>query len=240
MKNLNGYLQKAWQEMGLPGRPTFTDVRTAVSAHGKNLHPADVRKKMATYMCHDEQTADKFYALSLSRAQSREMRNRFEATLLTGHDTEEEDESTPGTSKASAKPAKSKAKRKLSPPRDSSEEDDPKVPFQESGESDLETVVFSDGDLSSTQSPESPIAASASPLLRLDASPVQQRPAAGPAASNSPVHWDELEADMAHVSAKHPLPSNLLNLFFNAICLMHLLLLLSSFSPPGRRKRYLL
>ncbi|XP_056298488.1 uncharacterized protein LOC130211638 [Pseudoliparis swirei] len=33
VKNMVRYLQTAWAQMGLPGRPTFTDLRTAVSAH---------------------------------------------------------------------------------------------------------------------------------------------------------------------------------------------------------------
>ncbi|KAL2102370.1 hypothetical protein ACEWY4_001538 [Coilia grayii] len=93
MKNLNGYFQQAWAEMGLPGKPTFTDVRTAVSAHGKNLHSAEERAEMAKYMCHDEATADKFYA-----KRSAEMRRRFEATLQSGKDESDEDEGKAGPS----------------------------------------------------------------------------------------------------------------------------------------------
>jgi len=33
VKNMVRYLQTAWAQMGLPGRPTFTDLRTAVAAH---------------------------------------------------------------------------------------------------------------------------------------------------------------------------------------------------------------
>lgn len=32
-KNLVKYLQLAWSEMGLPGRPTFIDIRSAVATH---------------------------------------------------------------------------------------------------------------------------------------------------------------------------------------------------------------
>lgn len=48
MKNLNENFQKAWAEMGLPGKPTFTDVRRAVSGHRKNVHPPDVQRKVTT------------------------------------------------------------------------------------------------------------------------------------------------------------------------------------------------
>nr|XP_020444971.1 uncharacterized protein LOC109953864 [Monopterus albus] len=33
LKNLVRYMQEAWAEMGLPGKPTFIDLRTAVSTH---------------------------------------------------------------------------------------------------------------------------------------------------------------------------------------------------------------
>ncbi len=32
-KNLNAYFQEAWKSMGLPGCPTFTDIRTAIVTH---------------------------------------------------------------------------------------------------------------------------------------------------------------------------------------------------------------
>ncbi|RXN39294.1 LRR and PYD domains-containing 3-like protein [Labeo rohita] len=32
-KNLNNYFQEAWKSMGLPGCPTFTDVRTSIASH---------------------------------------------------------------------------------------------------------------------------------------------------------------------------------------------------------------
>ncbi|TNN46712.1 hypothetical protein EYF80_043071 [Liparis tanakae] len=37
VKNMVRHLQMAWAQMGLPGRPTFTDLRTSVSAHAKEL-----------------------------------------------------------------------------------------------------------------------------------------------------------------------------------------------------------
>ncbi|TNN42867.1 hypothetical protein EYF80_046938 [Liparis tanakae] len=33
LKNLVRYMQTVWAHMGLPGQPTFTDLRTAVSGH---------------------------------------------------------------------------------------------------------------------------------------------------------------------------------------------------------------
>ncbi|TNN35406.1 hypothetical protein EYF80_054431 [Liparis tanakae] len=38
VKNMVRYFQMAWAQMGLPGRPTCTDIRTAVSAHARNFH----------------------------------------------------------------------------------------------------------------------------------------------------------------------------------------------------------
>uniref|UniRef100_UPI0009B402EB uncharacterized protein LOC109953939 n=1 Tax=Monopterus albus TaxID=43700 RepID=UPI0009B402EB len=65
VKNLVRYMQEAWAEMGLPGKPTFIDLRTAVSAHAMNVHVPEVREKVARFMCHDTSTADRFYALHL-------------------------------------------------------------------------------------------------------------------------------------------------------------------------------
>ncbi|KAL2102333.1 hypothetical protein ACEWY4_001501 [Coilia grayii] len=135
MKNLNGYFQQAWAEMGLPGKPTFTDVRTAVSAHGKNLHSPEARAEMTKYMCHDESTADKFYALFLNAQQSVEMRRRFEATLQSGKDmSDDEDEGKPGPSSIPPKIPPRKRTRKTA--RDSSSEEEGEVVYQESGSSE--------------------------------------------------------------------------------------------------------
>lgn len=203
MKNLNGYFQRAWAEMGLPGRPTFTDVRTAVSAHGKNLHSPEVRRLMTTYMCHDEATADKFYALSLSNDQSREMRAMFEATLRSGQDTSEDEEmpSEAPSGKRKAGKAKAKAKGKTRRARspgvssgDEDAEDAQGVVYQESGESDLETVVFSEGDLSPTASPLRQSPETTPP--HCSTAPLRQSPAHQ--------HWVEMASDMADVSIKHP------------------------------------
>ncbi|KAL2102325.1 hypothetical protein ACEWY4_001493 [Coilia grayii] len=120
MKNLNGYFQQAWAEMGLPGKPTFTDVRTAVSAHGKNLHSAEERAEMAKYMCHDEATADKFYALSLNAKQSAEMRRRFEATLQSGKD-EDEGKAGPSPTEPKILPPRKRTRKTV---RDSSSEEE--------------------------------------------------------------------------------------------------------------------
>lgn len=58
MKSLNVHFQEAWKEMGLLEKLTFTDVRTVMSAHGKNIHATEVRTEKTTYMCHSEATAE--------------------------------------------------------------------------------------------------------------------------------------------------------------------------------------
>lgn len=140
VKNLNAYFQQAWKEMGLPGKPSFTDMRTAVSAHGKNIHTPQVRAEMTTYMCHDEATADKFYALSLNMVQSKEMRQRFEVTLKMGQDVsgdEEGPEPRVEPDQAPSAPRKRTWKRP-STPRSSSSEEEEKVSYQESSSSSPE------------------------------------------------------------------------------------------------------
>ncbi|KAI7805290.1 hypothetical protein IRJ41_004054 [Triplophysa rosa] len=61
-KNLNNYFQEAWKAMGLPGCPTFTDVRTSIASHAKFTHAPENRLKLCKFMCHDVRTADIFYA----------------------------------------------------------------------------------------------------------------------------------------------------------------------------------
>jgi len=44
LKNMAGYMQAVWAHMGLPGRPSFTDLRTAVSGHvSAVLQPPSLR-----------------------------------------------------------------------------------------------------------------------------------------------------------------------------------------------------
>ncbi|KAI7811778.1 hypothetical protein IRJ41_018877 [Triplophysa rosa] len=71
----------AWVLMGLPGKPTFTDIRTSIATHAKNSHGTDSRQKVAQFMCHDTSTADKFYAVNLNARQAVEHRRLFEEAL---------------------------------------------------------------------------------------------------------------------------------------------------------------
>ncbi|XP_057184140.1 uncharacterized protein LOC130550655 [Triplophysa rosa] len=65
-KNLNNYFQEAWKAMGLPGCPTFTDVRTSIASHAKFTHAPENRLKLCKFMCHDVRMADKFYVTNLT------------------------------------------------------------------------------------------------------------------------------------------------------------------------------
>ncbi|XP_037544560.1 uncharacterized protein LOC119421255 [Nematolebias whitei] len=77
-KILLKYLRVVWEEMGLPGLPSFTDIRTSVATHVKNFHSAEVRRRLANFMCHDTSTADRFYAMHLTAEQARTIRVLFE------------------------------------------------------------------------------------------------------------------------------------------------------------------
>ncbi|XP_073787722.1 uncharacterized protein isoform X4 [Danio rerio] len=96
-RTLNKYFQSAWLSMGLPGKPTFTDVRTAIATHAKNAHSSEDRRKVAQFMCHDTSTSDKFYALHLGPLQARERRRLFERALVEEEEEEEEDGEAAGT-----------------------------------------------------------------------------------------------------------------------------------------------
>lgn len=45
----------------------------------KNYHTAEVRRRLATFMCHDTTTADRFYAMHLDADQAGRVRADFEA-----------------------------------------------------------------------------------------------------------------------------------------------------------------
>ncbi|KAI7808200.1 hypothetical protein IRJ41_020067 [Triplophysa rosa] len=80
-KNLNNYFQEAWKAMGLPGCPTFTDVRTSIASHANFTHAPENRLKLCKFMCHDVCTADTFYVTNLTAKQAVEHRRLFEAAL---------------------------------------------------------------------------------------------------------------------------------------------------------------
>ncbi|MEQ2183565.1 hypothetical protein GOODEAATRI_033965 [Goodea atripinnis] len=136
-KNMVKYLQLVWTEMGLPGRPTFIDIQSAVATHAKNFHPPEIRSRLSAVMCHDTATADKFYVRHLNMEQSLEIRRLFEEAT---HGA-----SAPGPSATSlpeprvpAKPRSGKRKRRVSVSESSSSEEEAEVPYQESGSSALE------------------------------------------------------------------------------------------------------
>ncbi|XP_073730751.1 uncharacterized protein [Misgurnus anguillicaudatus] len=87
-KNLNNYFQGAWVSMGLPGKPTFMDVRTSRTyprkrrTHARNTHSKADREKVSKFMCHDTSTADRFYAMNLNVKQAVEHRRLFQGALV--------------------------------------------------------------------------------------------------------------------------------------------------------------
>ncbi|XP_032403169.1 uncharacterized protein LOC116709038 isoform X2 [Xiphophorus hellerii] len=77
VSTITAFARNAWAAMLLPGRPSLTDIRTAVATMCRNTHSSDVRTQMARVMCHDTRTADRFYAMQLDVGQMAEMRRRF-------------------------------------------------------------------------------------------------------------------------------------------------------------------
>ncbi|CAM4574980.1 unnamed protein product [Leuciscus chuanchicus] len=80
-KKLVTYFRSSWKAMGLPGSPNFTDLRTSIASHAKFTHSESDRLKISKFMCHDVQTADRFYVTNLSAKQAVEHRRLFEAAL---------------------------------------------------------------------------------------------------------------------------------------------------------------
>ncbi|RXN15049.1 hypothetical protein ROHU_028371 [Labeo rohita] len=141
-KNLNNYFQEAWKSMGLPGCPTFTDIRTSIASHAKFTHSNEDRLKISKFMCHDVKTADKFYVTNLSAHQAMEHRRLFESALE-GPERSPTKLATPIKRKRSTKKPRSSKK----PPPASSEltsgsttPEETEVRYQESGTSSPESV----------------------------------------------------------------------------------------------------
>lgn len=127
VKNLVKYLQLAWSEMGLPGRPTFIDIRSAVATHAKAFHSEEVRRKLSAVMCHNTTTADKFYVQALKSLESAELRQQFEEATAVRE--------APGSS-GSTTPARSASQS------GSSSDEDIQIPYQETGTSSLEEEMM--------------------------------------------------------------------------------------------------
>ncbi|XP_070998483.1 uncharacterized protein [Oncorhynchus clarkii lewisi] len=68
IKNLPVYLREAWKEMGLPGSPTFTDLRTSIFSHVKNVVPNADGETLSDFVRHDSRTEAKRYAVNPSNA----------------------------------------------------------------------------------------------------------------------------------------------------------------------------
>ncbi|XP_071212416.1 uncharacterized protein [Salvelinus alpinus] len=130
MKNLPAYLREVWKEMGLPECPSFTDLRTSIVTHVKNMLPKIDRERVANFMCHNIQTADKYYAMNLNPSQANETRELFEAALK-GVDNTVAAENQPSTSGNITQKVREDAP--LSEGSTTSEET--KVVYQESGTS---------------------------------------------------------------------------------------------------------
>ncbi|XP_055763475.1 uncharacterized protein LOC129839831 [Salvelinus fontinalis] len=84
IKNLPVYLREAWKEMGLPDSPSFTDLRTSVISHVKNVLSNADGETLADFMCHDSQMEDKRYATNPSKAGET---SAFLETASKGEDT---------------------------------------------------------------------------------------------------------------------------------------------------------
>nr|XP_055062898.1 basic salivary proline-rich protein 1-like [Misgurnus anguillicaudatus] len=132
--------------MGLPGKPTFTDIRTSIATHARNTHNSDNRQKVAKFMCHDTSTADKFYAMNLSSKQAVEHRRLFEEALVGVEvsPSKPAEERQPLKRRAKSKHGgkAKRAKRAASPPDSppsTSDSEEEAVRYQESGVSSLES-----------------------------------------------------------------------------------------------------
>ena len=96
----------------------------------KNMLPKVDRERVANFMCHNIQTADKYYAMNLNPTQANETRALFEAALK-GEDNTVAAENQPSTSGE----RKQKVREDASLSDGSTTPEETKVMYQESGTS---------------------------------------------------------------------------------------------------------
>ncbi|XP_060752887.1 uncharacterized protein LOC132863861 isoform X2 [Tachysurus vachellii] len=58
---LDNYFQQAWEGLRLGNAPTFNMLRSSVATYAKRQLGHKTYRKVATFMCHDEHTAKRFY-----------------------------------------------------------------------------------------------------------------------------------------------------------------------------------
>ncbi|CAL8334440.1 unnamed protein product [Lota lota] len=90
VNKLNQLLRNAWKHAGLSGDITFSMVRSSVSTQ-KHL-TAEERSRVATSMCHDVATAEKFYCPVPELADAFQVRHLRMKALVEGVDDMEEEE----------------------------------------------------------------------------------------------------------------------------------------------------
>ncbi|KAJ8348510.1 hypothetical protein SKAU_G00270990 [Synaphobranchus kaupii] len=72
MRKLGEYFTMVWTGLQVPGVPTLTDVRTALSTYtDKTLQPKE-QEGVANMMCHDVVTAKRFYVMQMTPMEAAE------------------------------------------------------------------------------------------------------------------------------------------------------------------------
>nr|XP_055062940.1 uncharacterized protein LOC129445996 [Misgurnus anguillicaudatus] len=123
-KNLNNYFLGAWVSMGLPGKPTFMDVRTSIATHARNTHSKADRDKVAKFALRGGVGGGGGLAREASRGGKEGRKRKAKSKHGRGAAKRRRDESPPS-----------------SPPTSESslEEEGEAVPYQESGVSSLDS-----------------------------------------------------------------------------------------------------
>ncbi|XP_071377952.1 uncharacterized protein [Centroberyx affinis] len=89
-------LQMAWNDAGLAGAITFNRIRSSVSSQAKKHLNQDERAKVATAMCHDVGTAEKFYCPVQDLAEAFGVRGLRMKALADSKEDEESSSGEPG------------------------------------------------------------------------------------------------------------------------------------------------
>nr|XP_043892046.1 uncharacterized protein LOC122775897 [Solea senegalensis] len=125
-KDLIKYFRKAWSEMGLRGSPTLMDIRSAVATYNFESNDSEVRQHVATFMCHDVRTQERFYSLHNTLSHAKQMRELFVCMSLRRGQPAHSSASTV-SSIAPSTAASSTSVPSTSTPSTAEEEMDPKV-----------------------------------------------------------------------------------------------------------------
>ncbi|XP_041667506.1 uncharacterized protein LOC121525531 isoform X2 [Cheilinus undulatus] len=105
LRNACSFLQSAWSDAGMAGNITFTKIRSSVSTQANRYLSEKERRQLAKSMCHDPNTADRFYVALPDKETGHQTRKlRLKALEKASSHPPQYDTETPSTSSDEEEP----------------------------------------------------------------------------------------------------------------------------------------